>query len=282
MLKYLVGLVVLLGAGVLAYGTYGRFHPDEAVLQINTEILRAAERMHLAQDTASDALPIVPEGEVGDAAVPLFIGALWRYRSADSREPNTPRTWLFTVNRAPDAATPGISSAGFEGKSEVASIVDRDGDLRLDGLGFFAPPVFTDVPPVQVEGETLPRNLRIVEGAVWELRIRRKVTYQIATPKGETKERKGEATERHRALAGKLETVTVPKGKFNARRIDWLSRLELKTEGRPVLMPLTTEPYRKETMWVVPGIGIVKRSISFLTEEGKGTVLLELESGPSK
>ena len=126
----------------------------------------------------------------------------------------------------------------------------------------------------------MPERARFIDGAVWELRSEREVAYQIADKSGLAKTRTGHAKERHRALARKLETITVPAGRFDARRVDWISRIEIRTDDRPVLMPLTTAPYRKETMWVMPGIGIVKREISFLEGQGKGTVVFELVSGP--
>jgi hypothetical protein len=53
----------------------------------------------------------------------------------------------------------------------------------------------------------------------------------------------------------------VPAGRFSARRIDWTSRIELAAGARPVLDPLTAEPFRTEVMWVAEGVGIVRRRV---------------------
>ena len=227
---------------------------------------------------------LVPESasrgmECGDALLPLFPGAKWQYRLARNADPGKAETWVFTVDRPPSEGAEGISSAGPPEKLRSYPLISNGGDLRLDGLGFLAPHAYLESSVVRVEGEALPGAKRFFEGALWELRVQREVTYRSAANKrGILSDRRGLAEEHHRALAGELETVRVPAGTFRARRVSWTSRVNLRTDGRPVLMPLTSAPYRTETMWVTPCVGIVKRRITFVLENE--TVLLELYTSP--
>ena len=92
------------------------------------------------------------------------------------------------------------------------------------------------------------------------------MVYRYTDAKGREVEERARATERDRAQAGKFEALVVPAGRFGAHRIEWLSRVAIKSEGRPVLAYLTTEPYRKETMWLAPGIGIIRRNIVYILD----------------
>jgi hypothetical protein len=281
MTKYLIGFAVLLLAGWTAYRAFGNLQGKKPSDEnLNDAIMSAAREMAGDDAPNSKAVDLTLEAEQGDGPMPLFIGAEWKYRVTDSREAGMPRTYLLKLDKAPDNGTVGMLSAGFDGAVHSYPVRDRDGDQRIDGLGYLSPPMFGDGKNAEVEGETLPRRTRFIEGAAWELRSRRPVTYELADKHGLAKPHTGIAEERHRALAGKIESIAVPAGKFDARRVDWISRIEIRTDNRPVLMPLTAEPYRKETMWVVPGIGIIKREISFLTGQGVGKVVFELVSGP--
>ena len=214
----------------------------------------------------------------GNALLPLFPGAKWQYRLARGADPGNVETWVLAVDRPPSAGAEGISSAGPPEKLRSYPLVSDGGNLRLDGLGFLGAPSFVESTILRVEGETLPRAERFFEGAAWELRVQRKVTYRITNKQGKVLERTGLAEERHRALAGEVDTVRTPAGTFHARRISWTSRVNLRTHGRPVLIPLTSAPYRTETMWVAPCVGVVKRRITFAEETE--TVLLELYAAP--
>jgi hypothetical protein len=96
---------------------------------------------------------------------------------------------------------------------------------------------------------------------------------------GIQQEQMAKAVQKDRAKAGKFESVEVPAGRFNAYCIRWRSRISIKVKGRPVLEALTTEPYRRETMWISPGIGIVKRIVAYL-KNGRVTdhIVFELVS----
>ena len=279
MTKYLIGFSVLLLAVWMAYRSFSGSQGQAPEEDVNESIMEAAHEMAETVKAEDPVKMPLPE-DVGEGPLPLFIGATWRYRVTDSRDTEGPRTFVLKIERAPERDEEGIASAGFEGEAKSFPVTDHDGDQRIAGLGFWAPLDFTDASESQLEGETFPRWVRLIDGAAWELWTEAEVTYRLANKKGLTKPHRGIAKARHRALAGKAETLTVPAGTFNARRIEWTSRVEIRTDDRPVLMPLTTEPYRRETMWIVPGVGIVKRSISFLVGEGKGSVLLELLSGP--
>jgi hypothetical protein len=106
-----------------------------------------------------------------------------------------------------------------------------------------------------------------VEGAVWTLRTEARINHRYLDKDGLRREQAAEAVQTDRAQVGKYEWVSVPAGRYNALRVQWLSRIAVKTKGRPVLERLTTEPYRREEMWISPGIGIVKRSIEYLNHE---------------
>ena len=214
----------------------------------------------------------------GSALLPLYPGGRWAYRTADDGDPGSAKTWEMVVTRPPMDGADGTMRCGAEPASTTFPLVNNDGNLRIDGLGYLAPLEFEEMKNVVFDGETLPRQTRFIEGGVWEFRIRRDVAYRIADKDGILEKQRGVAEERHRALAGPLETVRVPAGTFEARRIGWTSRVKLRTGNRPVLTSLTAAPYRTETMWVVPCVGIVKRRITFVQENR--TVLFELNAGP--
>ena len=65
------------------------------------------------------------------------------------------------------------------------------------------------------------------------------------------------------------ERIVAPFGHFETRPVSWLSRLEIKIDGRPVLETLTTEPFRRETVWLAEGYGIIRRQIEYLGVEKK-------------
>jgi hypothetical protein len=80
-----------------------------------------------------------------------------------------------------------------------------------------------------------------------------------------------------RAQAKHAERIATPLGIFDTRKVIWLSRVKIKVKGRPLLEKLTSEPYRRETMWIAAGYGIIRRKIEYLGDkQSKKSVLFDL------
>ncbi len=278
--KLLILVITLILLVIIAWTTARRMASSEAEKPISIkEINSSYDQLTVKQEeTPTKTKPVQT---TDNTVIPIFLGAVWKYQVEESITPLKKRSWTYRVDRVPDNDIFGISGSGFEDSLETANIVDKQGDLRLDGLGFWEPKEFAGTPAVKIEGETIPRKIRLVEGAVWELRIHREIEYDNVDKKGKQIHSKGLSIEYHRASFAKTESVTTPKGIFDAMRINWLSRVSIETKGRPLFSHLTTAPYRKETMWIVPGIGIVKRHIEHLKDgHSFETLTLSLVSGP--
>jgi hypothetical protein len=283
MWKFLLVTIVLLVGWVFVFRPSFLFSatPSTGESDVDKAVRTAGREPSNEQTTSLQKAAESPPTNDG-GAVPLFENAVWRYRVRDSRQRDAQKEWSMRVVRVPKSGAAGLMESGFEGSLSSSLLADDDGDIRMDGLDFVAPSQFQDSQPLRIEGETLPRTVRLVEGAVWEFRIELEPSYRFTDKKGKVTEATVHAEEHHRAYAKMMETIQVPKGRFSARRIEWVSRVQMTADGRPVLCPLTAEPYRKETMWVAPNVGIIKRQITFLSEAGADTVVVELTDGPGR
>jgi hypothetical protein len=211
-------------------------------------------------ETAGVASPVL---DVPHHYLPLVPGSEWLYRVRGPEHYVKAKTWTMKLLEAPQADEPGEIEVGYDDKRESFPVWLDNQSVRFGFLPFVEPIEFLHDRPETILGELLPAKERILEGAVWLQEYEREVEYRYLD-----KQRKWQTTlasgyQRDRANVKEFRNVTVPAGVFRACRVDWLSRLELKAEGRPVLKELTTEPFRRERMWIVPGIGVVKRTVEY-------------------
>jgi hypothetical protein len=209
-----------------------------------------------------------PTQDIPHEYMPLVPGSSWVYRVSGPKNFALGDTWAMKIVSSPREGEPGIVQVGFDDKKETANVWLDGAALRFDGLPFNEPVEFLGNRPTATTGEFLPAGERIGPGAVWIHETRRDVTYQYRDERGKPTDLKAQAKQKDRALAQEFETITVPAGNFSGWRVAWISRIEISAKGRPVLKELTLEPFRKETMWLVSGIGVVKRKIDYTGYRG--------------
>ncbi len=194
---------------------------------------------------------------------PLVEGSEWIYRVEGPDDLNLAETWSMKVTRVPADEEPGEIEMGF-GEEMVAYGVWKDGEsIRLDGLPFVEPLQFRGNRPTAVDGSFLPFSSAMIESAVWKHIYKRDVVHKSPDKHGVIHMQKAGGEQTDRAIVGEMEVIIVAAGRFEALRIDWLGRLELRADGRTVLAGLTTEPFRFETTWMAKGIGIVRRRVEY-------------------
>jgi hypothetical protein len=204
----------------------------------------------------------IPRGDV--PLMSLSAGDVWRFQVFGDEKLAVADTWTQKLIRAPSDDHQGSVETRFGDSVTVSAIHLLNGALRLDEFPFVVPMELSDVRTLSVEGELLPPPIRMVEGAVWNDIRRLALVYSFRDDKGRNHATEASAVIRNRAHVKGFESLVVPAGRFGGYRIEWITRIDIKADGRPVLAHLTTEPYRRETMWVSPGIGIVKREIDYL------------------
>jgi hypothetical protein len=223
--------------------------------------------------------PVLNQGCGEGALWPVVAGSVWTYQVAGPHKIVPYNTWTIRIISEPTEKDSGLVEAGFGDRVEQWKLRKQKGSLQFDGLPFVEPLELMGSKPVEMEGEFLPNPKRVIEDAVWAQRLTRHVMYSMRDKKGKIHKSTAIAKQRDRAQAGKFEPIVVPAGRFGAHRVDWLSRIEVTTEGRPILEHLTTEPYRKESMWIAPGIGIVKRQIDYqIGMDVKQSIIFQLMS----
>jgi hypothetical protein len=220
--------------------------------------------------------------------MPLVPGNTWIYKVVGSERLVPNETWTFKIISAPEGEEPGLAEVGFGQERHEAKIWLDGESLRFDGLPFMEPTEFLGNRPAAVNGAFLPAAVQILQDAVWNLDFERDVTYRYRDKRGKPHSMPAKAKERARATAHQREVVVTPAGPFNAWRVSWVSRIEIAAKGRPVLQELTAEPYRRETMWIAPGVGVVSRNIDYSgVREGQVSIdLVEfkeaVQKGPGK
>jgi hypothetical protein len=216
-----------------------------------------------------------PAMQVPHRFLPLIPETKWVYWVSGHPDLVSDRKWTMEVVIAPDENGHGVLEVGFEDRRSRAEVWLENGSLKTDGIPFVEPAKFLGDGSQAVIGEFLPVADRIIDDAVWIHQYQREVIYDSYNRQGRRVKALANLLQKDRAKAGGLEKVLTRAGTFQALRVTWLSRAEIKIKGRPVLEKLTTEPYRKEIMWLAPGYGIVRREIEYMGEETK-TVTFDL------
>ncbi len=207
---------------------------------------------------AAEPLPSIPH-----EYLPLVPGSAWVYRVRGPEKFVPDETWTLRLLSAPRGEEPGEVEVGFGTKLARAKIWHDSDVLRFGGLPLVEPVEFIGNRPTDVAGEFLPIAERILQGAVWTQDSERDVMYTYRDKRGKVHRVEAHAKQRDRALVEDFENITLPVGMYRACRVFWLSRIEIKAKGRPVLQDLTSEPFRREKMWIVSGIGIVRRRVEY-------------------
>ncbi len=208
----------------------------------------------------------LPEGIV-HPLLPFVEGSEWSYSVSGHKRLIPGELWTMRVVREPNAREPGVLEMGFNDNLSPVHVWLDGGSVRIEGLPHVEPVEFFGNKPVDVSGEFLPVAARVVRDAVWIQDFKRHVLYRFSDDKGKTHETLAEARQWDRAQVRGVESVVVPAGRYDAYRVTWLSRIEIRAEGRPVFKQLTADPYRRESMWIVPNIGFVRRQIEYIGKE---------------
>ena len=207
---------------------------------------------------------------------PLVEGSEWIYQVEGPDDLNLAKTWSMKITRVPADEKPGEIEMGF-GEEMVAYGVWKEGEsISLEGLPFVEPLQFRGDRPTAVDGSFLPFSSAMIEGAVWKHIYKRDVVHESPDKHGVIHMQKAVGEQVDRAMAGVMEVVIVAAGRFDALRIDWLGRLELRAGARTVLAGLTTEPFRFETTWMAKGIGIVRRRVEYPTPNENKVITFDL------
>ncbi|MCP4599750.1 MAG: hypothetical protein GY847_04290 [Proteobacteria bacterium] len=216
-----------------------------------------------SESSSGQASTSEPIKNVPHEYLPLIPGSTWVYhvRGLDRFVPN--KTWTMKILSVPSGEEPGQVEVGFGNDKSIAHVWMDDESIRFDGLALIEPVEFLGNQPTGAIGEFFPMPKQIVQGAIWTQDLERDVIYQYRDKRGKQHKVPARAKQRERAHVQDLEVISVPIGMHQAYQISWLSRIEITAKGRPVLEELTSEPYRREEMWVVSGIGIVRRRIEY-------------------
>jgi hypothetical protein len=212
---------------------------------------------------------------------PLEAGTTWVYRVSGLSTLGTSDTWTMRVIAEPLGNQPGLIESGFGTNLTVSRVWLDYGAIRFAGLPFVEPLDLTGGIPSTVTGKLVPHPKAMIEEAVWTMETQRDVVYRYKDEKEKSYELAAVASQQDRARVIGFESIIVPAGSFGAHRIQWRSRIEIETKDdaktRTVLERLTTEPFRRELMWVAPGIGIVRREIDYREMfRGKEVIVFEL------
>jgi hypothetical protein len=208
---------------------------------------------------------------------PVAEGSLWQYRvtGADKYVPD--ELWTIQITRIPTEKKTGEIVTGFGQNRQARPFTLKNGTLKIDSLPLFNPLNLKNLHLISSEGRFLPKFKYIIKDAVWNLYFKLDFLYLYTDKKGKEIKEQATAYETNRAMAGEKEEIITPYGIFNAVKINWLGRVEIKTQksNRKVLKELTTRPYREEAMWFAPGIGMIRRKIVYLDDK-KNPVFFDL------
>ncbi len=208
-----------------------------------------------------------PSEGIPHKLLPMVKGSVWTYRVGGPKRLVLSDSWTMKAINPPTQTEPGTLEVGFGDEKSLVHVWLENGGIRVDGLPFVEPIEFLGNRPISVQGAFLPNPARIVEHAVWTHEYKRRVIHRYNDKHGKMREVQAECRQRDRAQAKGLEYIAGLTGRFKSRRVSWLSRMEIKAKGRPILKQLTTEPFRKETTWFAEGYGLVRRKIEYLGEE---------------
>lgn len=202
--------------------------------------------------------------------MPLIPGSVWEYEVSGDRSIIPNSRWTMKVVTAPQGGEPGVLEIGF-GDSFSSVHVWRQGDtFRIDWLPFVEPLQYLNNRPSEVSGVFLGAPAQMIEKSVWISEYTRHVLYQYRGNGEETFMRVGLAKQSDRAEVKGIQKIVALTTAHDAYVIEWSSLFEMVVNGRPVLNTLTTDSYRREKMWMVPNIGIVRREIQYkLNDDSK-------------
>jgi hypothetical protein len=207
---------------------------------------------------------------------PLVPGSEWTYRTSGPSKLVPASHWTVRLVEAPEGRRPGLVEAGFGDDREPGQVWLGEDWFFIDALPLTEPLEFLGNRPRRTSGTLLPPAGMLVPRASWDLMLERQVVHTIRDELERPVTRPMRAVQSDRALADGFEDVVVPAGEFGAARVEWTSRLTLFVGRRQVLDALTLEPFRSETTWIAPGVGIVKRQIVW-TGSPRNAVTFQLE-----
>ncbi len=208
---------------------------------------------------------------------PLKLNSEWKYLVNGSKDLVNDTLWTIKVKREPSLDLPGILLIGFGSFLQERSVSkSKTGGIIFDGLPFIAPFSFLNNRPINVEGEFLPSKQAVIKGAMWKFIYFRNLSYRSRNSDDKIVDENADSVQTDIVTVKDREKIIVPAGIFkNAIRVEYLSRLEMKAKGRrSVLNPLTVKPYRRDTIWFAPGIGMVKRRVSYINQKGKNVTFV--------
>lgn len=196
---------------------------------------------------------------------PIAVGSIWEYRVTGSEDLVQDETWSMQIDSLPTKDKPGEVKVGFGKNLDTRKIWIQGETIRTDAMPFVEPLRFFGNAPTEVSGTFLPAAKYIIEGAVWKQIFQRKLLYDSRDKQGKVHVEDATAVQSDRAFVHKSENIITPVGVFEALKITWLGRIEIKAKknNRRVLVDLTAAPYREDTIWIASGIGIVRRTISY-------------------
>ncbi len=233
---------------------------------------KVRDRTPDSRDSESLFNKLSPAPNAPHRFLPLVAETKWVYWVSGHEDLVSGQKWTMEVVTAPDENGHGVLEVGFRDQLVRADVWLENGSLKIDGLPFVEPEPFLGNRPQKIVGEFLPVADRLIEDAVWTQQYQREVIYDLYNKDGRLLKVLATVVQKDRAQAAGLEKIRTHAGMFKAVRVSWFSRVEMKIEGRPVLDKLTTEPYRKETMWLAPGYGIVRREIEYVGDEAKSVI----------
>ncbi|MBN2525908.1 MAG: hypothetical protein JXR76_05895 [Deltaproteobacteria bacterium] len=213
--------------------------------------------------------PLQPLRGVPHPLFPLVKGVRWVYLVSDSSGLAPASQWSLEIVEVPGDDTPGRVEMGFGDQLHIRDIHFSEDGVQLFDLPFSAPLDYVNSTSYQYEGHWLPPEPYLVDDAVWKYTYRRKIKYRSQNKHREIVEEDAVGVQTERATMKRQEKVVVPAGVFQSYLVSYGSRMEILagTERRKVLQKLTTEPFRRETVWFAPGVGMVRRRITYNTPE---------------
>lgn len=198
----------------------------------------------------------------GNRYVPFVAGAQWKYQTTGAEDARFTRTLVSVSGGKADVRDAFESPADEPERSDqwqcrngaiVTSAPSTWADVQDEGMSIGA--------VVASEGVTLPANPK--PGDKWSQSARYGGSVQVAG-----QDIGGETQIKTNCRAVRVESVTVPAGKFNALRVDCTQEIKVKAGVAGVAaaeVPVTI----KYSDWYAPGVGLIKT----FSEEGS-TVLL--------
>ncbi|MBN2341792.1 MAG: hypothetical protein JXX29_10720 [Deltaproteobacteria bacterium] len=222
---------------------------------------------------------IAPMMNVPHRLFPMVEGGHWRYLVSGTRELIPEPLWNIVLIKAPTASSAGEVQMGFGETLVSKKIWLTDGAVQIEDLPFSAPRRFWGAEIVDREGTWIPELKYVIEDAVWQYKQTRNLTYRTRGKNNQIVEEPAVGVQTDRAQIKVKEKVIVPAGVFDSYHVQWTSRMEIITrkKRRKVLDELSIEPYKKESTWFAPGIGMVRRRVTY-SSNNKEDIIFDLVS----